>query len=456
MSSIVNEKLGNQSVSKTFFQYFIPTIFGMMLMSVNIVIDGIFVGNGVGEMALAGVNIAVPVFSIIISIALLIGTGGGALYSMAMGNNELLHAKTIFSTSIVLVTVITVIASFLSYLNIEFIARLFGATDQTLPYVLDYMKILLIFSLFITFEICLSIFIRNDGDPQLATLGLIVVAIVNIALNYWMVFVLKLGVTGAALATIIASFAGILIYMLHFLKKGSGLKFVKMSWKKRDLFAIGSIGFPSFLSEAGMGIFVVGYNVAMAYHIGTNGLAAFSVINYLHAFMFLAFIGIGSTIQPMISYYYGAKKFEEIKTTIRLAEATGIMLGILFISIGYFGADLLVSIFGITSAEVSTLAADGLKLFFLGYLFMGLNFIYMTYYQSIGHIKPSIGITLFRGIILLVLMLLVLPFIFGINGIWLALPVSEMVVAIALLIFARKGIMQQDFIFLQDRTKLHK
>lgn len=456
MGNIVTQKLGTQSVAKSFFQYFIPTIFGMMLMSVNIVIDGIFVGNGVGEVALAGVNIAVPVFSIIISIALLIGTGGGALYSMAMGNNDPHQAKTIFSISIVLVTVITIIASLVSYVNIELIARLFGATDQTLPYVIDYMTILLIFSLFITFEVCLSIFIRNDGDPQLATLGLVVVAIVNIILNYWMVFTLELGVTGAALATIIASFAGILIYMLHFLKKGSGLKLVKIRWKKRDLFAIGSIGFPSFLSEAGMGIFVVGYNVAMAYHIGTNGLAAFSVINYLHAFMFLAFIGIGSTIQPMISYYYGAKKFEAIKTTIRIAEATGGILGILFISIGYFGADFLVSIFGITSAEVSTLAADGLKLFFLGYLFMGLNFIYMTYYQSIGQIKPSIGITLFRGIILLIITLIVLPFIFGINGIWLALPVSEGIVAIALLLFARKGIMEQDFTFLRGRTNVPK
>ncbi|MGM8365690.1 MATE family efflux transporter [Virgibacillus sp. W0181] len=442
--SIVNERLGTQSVVKSFFQYFIPTILGMMLMSVNIVIDGIFVGNGVGALALAGVNIAVPVFSIIISVALLIGIGGGALYSMAMGENNTDHAKKIFSTSMVLVTVITIFTSLISYLNIKTVARLFGATEETLPYVIDYMTILLLFSLVLAIEVSLSIFVRNDGDPQLATLGLVITAILNIILNYWMIFILQLGVTGAAFATVIATAAGVLIYMLHFLKKGSGLKFVKIGWNKRDILSISKIGFPSFLSEAGMGVFVMGYNIAMAYHIGTSGLAAFSVINYLHVFMFLAFIGIGSTIQPMISYYYGAKKFTAIKTTVQIAEVTGLALGLLFIGIGYFGADYLVSIFGITSSHIASLATNGLKLFFLGYIFMGINFIYMTYYQSIGQIKPSIGITVFRGFILLAIMLLVLPIIFGINGIWLALPVAEGIVAIVLLAFARKGIMDND------------
>src|SRR5690625_1687239 len=171
--STANHKLATQSVAKSFFQYFIPTLFGMMLMSVNIVIDGIFVGNGVGSVALASVNIAVPVFSIIISIALLIGIGGGTIYSMAMGENKPRQAQEIFTTSMALVAVITTVISLISYLNIEKLARLFGANDETLPYVLDYMNILLLFSLIIAIEVCLSIFIRNDGAPQLAMLGLV-------------------------------------------------------------------------------------------------------------------------------------------------------------------------------------------------------------------------------------------------------------------------------------------
>src|SRR5699024_3284040 len=114
-----------------------------------------------------------------------------------------------------------------------------------------------------------------------------------------------------------------------FFKKGSNLKFVKFMWNIKDLKQLGLIGFPSFLSEAGIGIFVIGYNITMTHHIGTDGLAAFSVINYLHTFTFLAFIGIGSSIQPMISYYYGAKRFEMIKDTVKIAEISALLIGLL-------------------------------------------------------------------------------------------------------------------------------
>src|SRR5690625_2049415 len=391
----LRQRLGNQSALKSFFQYFIPTLFGMMLMSVNIVIDGIFVGNGVGSVALASVNIAVPVFSIIISIALLIGIGGGTLYSIAMGRDEPRQAKEIFTMSIVLMSIITIIISFFSYIYIEKLAYIFGANAETLPYVIDYMSILLIASLIIALEVGISIFVRNDGAPQIAMAGLVITAILNIGLNYWMIFILKLEVTGAALATVIATAAGLLVYLIHFFRKGSGLKFAKISWEISKLKSILSIGFPSFLSEAGIGIFVVGYNLAMAYYVGTSGLAAFSVINYLHTFMFLAFIGIGSTIQPMVSFYFGAKRSGMIKETVKIADITSFLLGLLFISIGFFVAIYLVSIFGITSAEIAELATKGLKLFFIGYLFMGINFVYMTFYQSIGLIKPSILIPFF-------------------------------------------------------------
>src|SRR5690625_3674460 len=128
----LNQRLRTQSVSKSFFQYFLPTLFGMMLMSVNIVIDGIFVGNGIGAIALASVNIAVPVFSVIISIALLIGIGGATLYSMAMGENNPQRAKEYFTTSIFLTTIVTIVVSGISYLNVESLARLFGANEETL------------------------------------------------------------------------------------------------------------------------------------------------------------------------------------------------------------------------------------------------------------------------------------------------------------------------------------
>src|SRR5690625_2543515 len=226
----VTQKLETQSVAKSFFQYFITTLLGMMLMSVNIVLEAIFFGNGVVSIALASVNIAVPVFSVIISIALLIGMGGGTLYSMAMGENNKIKARQIFTLSIILITVITIIIAVISYFNMESLARFFGANRETMPYVLDYMGILFISSLILSLESCLIIFIRNDGDPQLAMMGLVVSAILIIVLNYVVIFDLELVGQGAAIVTVVATLAGLLIYSMPFFRKGSNLVLTRFNW----------------------------------------------------------------------------------------------------------------------------------------------------------------------------------------------------------------------------------
>ncbi|MFD2132106.1 MATE family efflux transporter [Pseudogracilibacillus auburnensis] len=438
----VENHLYDQPVVKSFFRYLIPSLIGMGLLSVNIMIDGIFVGHGVGSVALASVNIATPMYSVILSIGLLIGVGGGAIYSMALGSGDKEQAQHVFTISIGIVTVVTIIVSGICYLFLENIALFFGANEDTLAYVIDYMKILLIFSLFMVWETTLSVFIRNDGNPNLAMIGLIVTSLLNIVLNYWMIFILGLEVKGAALATVLSIVIGLLVLSSHFFKKSSQLKFVTVEFKWKEVKQINAIGFPSFLSEVGVGVFIIGYNIVIGYYAGTTGLAAFSVINYLHFFMFLVFIGVGSAIQPMISYYYGANLFDRMRETVQLAEKTAIILGTLFFVGGFWGASYLVSLFGITSEVISELAIKGIRLFFISYLFMGINFIYITYFQSIGSVKPALWITIFRNFIIFAILLLSLPFFFGLTGVWLVLPVTEALIACLIVIFARKGVMR--------------
>ncbi|HLR69814.1 MAG TPA: MATE family efflux transporter, partial [Pseudogracilibacillus sp.] len=226
----------------------------------------------------------------------------------------------------------------------------------------------------------------------------------------------------------------------HFLKKTSHLKLVKIRFTFSEGKQIIYIGFPSFLSEVGFGVFVIGYNIVIAYHASTNGLAAFSVINYLHTFMFLMFMGIGSAIQPLVSYYYGANLFVKIKQLVKLAERTAVFLGGICLVGGYFGAMYLVSLFGITSQEITDLAIQGIRLFFISYLFMGINFIYVTYFQSIGYVKPALWITICRSFLVFGLLLVVLPFFFGTPGVWLVLPGTEAIITLVLVLFARKGV----------------
>lgn len=441
---VAENRLQVQTVMKSFLQYLIPSLIGMGLLSVNIMIDGIFVGHGVGSVALASVNIATPVYSVILSIGLLIGVGGGAIYSMALGSGDQERAHHVFTTSFVLVTIVTVIVTVFCFLFIEEISLLLGANEETLPYVIDYIQILLLFSVFMVWEAALSVFVRNDGNPNLAMIGLIVTALLNIVLNYWMIFILKLGVTGAALATVIAVVAGLLVLFTHFFRKNNRLKFVKFTYHWQEIKRINAIGFPSFLAEIGVAILILGYNLAVGIYAGTNGIAAFAVINYIHYFMFLVFMGIGSAIQPMISYYYGAKLIGHLKETIKLAEKTAILFGVIFLFIGIFAAPHLVALFGIESEAIMSLAVTGIKLFFISYLFMGFNFIYIIYFQSIGNARPAFWITIYRNFIIFIFMLVVLPFFFGLTGVWLALPVTEAVIAVMLLVFARKVVMGEE------------
>lgn len=441
--SETHESLKHLPVKKVFYQYFFPSLLGMMLMSVNILIDGVFVGNGVGAKGLAGVNLAMPVFSLIFSIALWVGIGGGTIYSIHIGGGNTDKARSVFSLSIATTLAILAVIGVIGYSNIEMIARLLGANADTLPHTIEYLTILFLLGWLVAVQQLLSIFVRNDGSPALAMVALGVTAIVNIGLNYYMIFILELGVFGAALATVLASFIGLFVLLLHFLKKKTNLRKLSFQWSQRMLGSIFSIGFPSFLAESGALVLIAGYNIAIAGLLGTEGVAAFSVINYLHGFMFLSFFGIESALQPMISYYHGAKDKSRIRESMKIGEKASFILGAVLLVVGLIAAPVLVSLFGLESEAVRQLAIEGIRLFFTGYLFLGFNFVYMTYFQSIGEVRSSTIIILLRSFVFLLPLLWILPKFIGIAGVWLSLPIAEMFVTLLIFFFARKHVIRQ-------------
>ncbi|SIS48121.1 MATE family efflux transporter [Salimicrobium flavidum] len=435
-----HQTLMTKPVRRVFFQYFFPSLAGMMLMSVNILTDGIFVGNGVGAEALAGVNLAMPVFSLIFSMALWIGIGGGTLFSMHMGKGEKKEARSIFSLSVVSLFFILAVIGSIGYFYIEETALLLGANEDTLFHTMEYLKVLMPLGWIVAVHELLSIFVRNDGSPVLSMVSLGTTAVVNIILNYYMIFILELGVFGAALATVLASVAGLFVLVVHFAGKHSNLTTLTFGWSLAALRKILNIGFPSFLTEAGMLVFVAGYNLALVQLLGTEGVAAFSVINYLHGFMFLSFFGIETALQPMISYYHGAGEKERIKASVKIGEKTSLVLGVFLLSVGLVAAPGLVSLFGLESENIRELAIEGIRLFFFTYLFLGFNFVYMTYFQSIGNIRSAMIIILLRSFVFIVIFLWALPALFGTSAVWLSLPLAEMLVAALIFFLARKHV----------------
>ncbi|MBC6315281.1 MATE family efflux transporter [Listeria grandensis] len=434
----MDTRMETDSVLKVFLRYLIPSLVGMLLMSVNIVMDGIFVGHRLGGVALAGINIAVPVFSIFTAISLWIGIGGATQYSFALGEKNIPEAQRIFTRSIIMVFLITITLAAIAFVFRVPLANMLGANPETLPYVMDYMTILLMFGFAFTIENILSIFVRNDGDPNLAMVALIVTAVVNVILNYCFLFILNWGVAGSAGATIIAVVVGIGVLSLHFFKKTCRLKFVGFRFTKKSFTKTFSIGMPSFLSELGLSVFTMGYNIAIAAVAGTAGVAAFSVLNYTHSVILMLFLGMSSAIQPLISYYRGAKLQDREQATIRLAIITAIGTGIVFFVGGFFGASHIVAMFGTFSPEIVGLATMAVRIFFAGYLFMGFNFVMMTYFQTTGRVGMAIWITVAREMLFMVAFLIMLPPFFGAEGVWASIPLSEAVVAFSIVIYARR------------------
>ncbi|BAK16329.1 MAG: MATE family efflux transporter [Psychrobacillus sp.] len=438
----LQQDLMNKPVKKLFFHFFFPAVFGMLLMSVNLLLDGIFVGHGVGEVGLAGVNLAAPIFTIILAISLWIGIGGATNFSMAMGEEMADEARSSFTLALAIFTAILGVISIVGYLNLQTVAGWLGANEETLAPTTDYLGVLFALGWVLGLQQLLSIFIRNDGRPMLGMVSLGLTSVVNILLNYVFIFVLDMGVYGAALATILGGVVGVLVFVPHFFNKKVVLNKWRFNWSLPLGRRILAIGFPSLLAESGAFVLVVGYNLSVVAALGTEGVTAFSVINYLHGFMFLAFFGIETAMQPMVSYYHGSKKKAQLKETLALAEKTALILGVTLFVIGYLLAPQLVQLFGVDDPAIVQLAVEGIRLFFIGYLFIGLSFVYMTYFQSVGKVWSATLIIVMRSYIVFLIYLFVLPKVFGVNGIWLTMPIAEMTMAIVIVMFVRKRVKQ--------------
>ncbi|MCR8644680.1 MATE family efflux transporter [Paenibacillus sp. N1-5-1-14] len=435
---MVHQDLRTKSISKLFMSYLIPAVLGMVLMSVNIIIDGIMVSRGVGALGLAGVNVASPVFPIIFAISLWIGMGGATLYSIALGENKVKHAQHIFTQSITLAVVIVTIIMFVFSWNIEGLAYLFGANDVILPYTIEYLEVLLMFGIVYVLENILSIFIRNDGNPKLAMAGLITTAVLNIVFNYIFIFIFNWGVKGSAYGTIVSAAIGLLVLLTHFFRKKSILKFTKLKFDWLVVKEIMTIGFPSFMTEMSAAIVTVGYNVTFIKYAGETGVAAFAIVNYIHTMALLMFFGIGAALQPIVSYHFGAELLDRLKAALRLAIKTALICGALAIVIGFIGAKYIVMMFDIKTQELLTFTIKGIGLFFIQYIFLGFNIVYAEYFQSIRQTKRSTFIILSRGLLLVFPLLWIMPNLFGVNGIWLVPVTAEAITMVVIIIMNRR------------------
>lgn len=416
---------------KQFLHYAIPSALAMFVSSLYTIVDGIFVGQGVGDSALAAVTIVLPLTIMLFGIATMFAVGGGTLVSKNFGSGNDNKSIDIFRQVFKLLIIVSTIISLILIIFSNPIVKLLGATENLNSLASDYLRFYAIFSMPNLIGITLNSFVRNDGNPKLAMISTISGAITNIILDYISIFPLGMGIKGAAIATGLGQLVTVSIVLPHFLGKKGKLSFGKTKFKIKYIKEFISIGIPSFFSEATFSLIILFQNIALVYFIGELGLSAFSVINYITTNIYMILVGLTFGAQPLLSYNYGAKNKAKIIEVYKITISSSLIVTFVFSLICLLFGRNLISIFT-SDLVISDMAYIGLNLTNLAFFAIGLNLITTVFYQTVDAPKYSSLICCFRCIVFLPITLIILANLFGLNGIWLALLVSELLTFVSI------------------------
>lgn len=430
----------SMSVGKLFTKLLVPTIMGMAASALFTVVDGIFVGNGIGSDAMAAVNISAPIFMIITGVGLMFGMGGGILTSINLSQGKKKVANINFTQSVIALVFISLVMTLLLTIFPHKIATIFGSDEYLMDMVVEYLFWFSISLPFTVLVVALPFFIRLT-NPKISMWAMLAATVVNIILDYLFIFVFKWGLFGAAIATDIGEFVGAAIMIIYLFRHSIAIRFVwlKLSVKSllltlRNVGYMIKLGFSVFLSEITISVMIISGNYVFMDYMGADGVAAYSVICYLFPIIFMVFNATVQSAQPIISYNYGCGQMKRSDNALRLsmlftlAFAFSIML--LFIC---FTRSIVTLFIPDTACAAWGYAVAGLPLFATDYLFFGINIIIIGYYTSIERLRRAISLTVLRGI-LPVVFFFTLPLLLDVNGIWLAVAAGDITTTVVIVI----------------------
>lgn len=422
-----SQELGQEKIGKLLLKFSIPAIIGMLVNGLYNIVDRIFVGQGVGSLALSGIAISFPITLAIMAFGMLIGHGATAVISLRLGQQKRAEAERIVGNAFVLLVGFSLIISFFGYLFIDPLLVSFGASAEVLPYAKDYIRIILIGAVFQSIGFGMNNFIRAEGNPKAAMYTMIVGAVLNTILNPIFIFGLHLGVAGAALGTVISQFVTSVWVLYYFLGKRALLKLRVRNFKLEWILvkAILAIGITPFSMQLVGSFVTVFLNKSLANYGGDLPIAAMGIITSIAMLIFMVMFGIGQGAQPILGYNYGARNYDRVKQTLKLSvlASTSVMtLGFLIVEL--FPVPLM-SLFS-NDPELIRVGANGIRLYLLMLPIIGFQVTVVGYFQATGKPRKSLFLTLARQLIFLVPMIWILPKFLGLTGVWLAAPVSDL------------------------------
>lgn len=433
---------GKMRILYVFRRMFIPTFLGLLATSVMNVVDGMFVGRGVGSDALAAINIASPLFMIATGIALMFGSGASVVASVLISRNDVEGANASISRAFVLAfLVMAAIVALVEIFPCQ-TASVFGSSDRLLPLVCDYFYYVVPgLLLAIIFNIGMYI-IRLDGAPVFAMMCNLLPAVLNIVLDYVFVFPLDMGIKGAGLASLLSDVVGAAMVFHFMCFRASVVRFSFLEAFAQpvakllgELVYMARLGFSAMIGELSVSAIMIVGNYSYMRYLGEDGVAAFSVACYTIPVVTMIAASISSSAQPIISHNYGLNQKRRVFKTIYLSMLVAVSSGLLCMVLGMFFSPFVVGLFVDSSSPSYSIAVSGFPLYSASFLILSINMVMIGVFQSVEDVKPANLFNLLRGVILVLPALAFLPMIIGVPGLWLSQPLAELVTFVAICIY---------------------
>lgn len=422
--------LGTLPIGKLLVQYSVPAIIASVAVSLYNIIDSIFIGRGVGPMAISGLAITFPLMNLVVAFCTLIAVGGATISSIFLGQKNVGRATDVVNNVMVLCLIHSVVFGGVTLLFLDPILRFFGATDATIPFAREFMRVILWATPVTYVFIGLNNLMRATGYPKKAMVSALLSVAVNVVLAPIFIYVFHWGIAGAAFATVCGQSAAFVWVLCHFFSKKS---FVHFEWGNRwftpaIMRRIYSIGLSPFLMNVTACVVVVFLNKALLDCAGADGdlaVGAYGIINRTTMFFVMVVFGVTQGMQPILGFNWGAGNFERVNRTLW----RGIWIGVAITSAGWAITELFpdtISSLFTTDRTLTDIARSGFRIYFICYPVVGAQVVIQNYFQSIGRPSLSIFLSLTRQLVFLLPFLFILPRHYGVNGVWASMAGSDL------------------------------
>lgn len=431
------KELAETPIPRLMLKFFVPAFIGVFINALYNIVDRIFIGQGVGSMALSGVSVTFPVMLIVMGFGMLIGIGAGVLVSINLGRHDQKKAEQVLGNGFLLMLLVSVLITIIGFSIKNIMLQSFGATAETIQYANDYLDIILAGTVFQVVGFSLNNIIRAEGNPRIAMVSMIISAGTNMILNPIFIFGFGWGVKGSALATVVSMILLTVWVVLHFRSSRSvvKLKLENIGFNRKIVFEILAIGMAPFSMQIANSLVQGLINTKLIAFGGDLAVGAMGIVNSVLTMIIMAIVAINMATQPIISYNYGAKSFSRVKETLRLAIIMASVIACFSFVLVELFPERLVRLFNSSDAGLLAYGKEGLRLSLLALPVVGFQVVTGNFFQSMGQAKIALFLTLNRQVIILIPLLLILPLFVGLHGIWLAMPISDFCSAIIVVFF---------------------